>query len=471
MSRLKPATALAEYRGVALGDKRLDERLQRIVPRLLAAPGDSFPEQMESDADQEGLYRFLANPRVTLDALLAPHQAQTLKRIEGRPLVRIVHDTTVFAFDGEREGLGAFVGGGDRKGFLAHFALALSADELRLPLGVLGVRHFTNTHKLQGMTESQKQTAFRHTPRNEKKSSRWEKLALEADAMLPAGAEAIHLMDQEADDYSVFSALLAKKCRFVIRVESVRMTAEKIPTGVLLAREPARFFRNVPIASRSRKQATRQHPARTERLAELHVRASTITLLRQQAARDAEMPELSLQALHVFEPSPPPDEDAVEWMLFTSEPVGSLDEIQAVVDHYRARWVIEEYFKALKTGCAFEKRQLCSLDGLLRALGLFVPLAWTLLTMRNLARDEPTRDAREVFTSDQLRLLGALLQKRRRSFAEAPTIRDAMLGIAALGGHIKNNGDPGWMVLGRGFRRFHEAEEVWTIMAERSDQS
>ena len=74
--------------------------------------------------------------------------------------------------------------------------------------------------------------------------------------------------------------------------------------------------------------------------------------------------------------------------------------------------------------------------------------------MRNLARDEPTRDAQEVFTSDQLRLLRALLKKRRRSLAEAPTIRDAMLGIAALGGHIKNNGDPGWMVLGRGFRRF-----------------
>jgi hypothetical protein len=42
--------------------------------------------------------------------------------------------------------------------------------------------------------------------------------------------------------------------------------------------------------------------------------------------------------------------------------------------------------------------------------------------------------------------------------------------VAALGGHIKNNGDPGWMVLGRGFRRFAEAEEVWQAMRE-YDQS
>ena len=142
-----------------------------------------------------------------------------------------------------------------------------------------------------------------------------------------------------------------------------------------------------------------------------------------------------------------------------------------MVDHYRSRWVIEEYFKALKTGCAFEKRQLCTLDGLLRALGIFVPMAWTLLTLRSLGRNEPTRDAREIFSDKQLHLLRVLLTQRRRSLVAQPTTRDAMLGIAALGGHIKNNGDPGWMVLGRGFRRFYEAEEVWTLAITRSDQS
>jgi len=59
-------------------------------------------------------------------------------------------------------------------------------------------------------------------------------------------------------------------------------------------------------------------------------------------------------------------------MLFTSEVVERLEDATAVVDHYRARWIIEEYFKALKTGCGFEKRQLTSLLGLLRALALFI---------------------------------------------------------------------------------------------------
>jgi hypothetical protein len=35
-----------------------------------------------------------------------------------------------------------------------------------------------------------------------------------------------------------------------------------------------------------------------------------------------------------------------------------VDQVAAVVDHYRGRWTIEEFFKAIKTGCALEARQL-----------------------------------------------------------------------------------------------------------------
>ncbi len=153
-------------------------------------------------------------------------------------------------------------------------------------------------------------------------------------------------------------------------------------------------------------------------------------------------------------------------MLFTNEKIDTPEEIEAVVDHYRARWLIEEYFKALKTGCAIEKRQLCSYEGLVRALAFFVPVAWTLLSLRTLGRETTPRPATELFSNDQLRLLRAMLEKRRRQLPTNPTVRDAMLGIAALGGHIKNNGDPGWQVLGRGLRRFKEFEQGWNLAKE-----
>src|SRR5258708_4575351 len=96
---------LEEYAGVCFGDARLDRRLRRILPQLAAAPGDSFPEQMQSEADQEATYRFFANERVTIEALLQGHRDKTLNRVAAHQLVRIVHDTTEFVFEGDREGL------------------------------------------------------------------------------------------------------------------------------------------------------------------------------------------------------------------------------------------------------------------------------------------------------------------------------------------------------------------------------
>jgi hypothetical protein len=466
MSPTNLSRVLGEYEAVDLGDSRLDDRLQKIIGQLATSPGQSFPEQMVNDADQEALYRFLRNPKVTVDALLAGHRVETLKRIDGRARVRILHDTSDFVFKGERDGEMPPVQK-EAKGFSGHFALAVAADESKEALGVLGLFTFFQKQQLKGLTETQKLARHMQTPRADKKSSRWEAQAIETEKYLSVGTRGIHVMDQEADDYSVFSALSVASLSFVIRVEPGRRTAENLQTAVALAVVPATLFREVVISSRSKAQATKQHPQRKTRIVKLSVRASTVTLNKTVAAHEAELESVTLNAVHVFEESPPDEETAIEWMLFTSEPVGTLAEIEAVVDHYRARWIIEEYFKALKSGCGFEKRQLCSYEGLLRALALMTPLAWTLLELRTLGRETTQRPATDVLSRDQLQLLRALLEKRRRKFPDNPTVRDAMLGIAGLGGHIKNNGDPGWQVLGRGFRRFLEAEEVWLLFKEK----
>ena len=46
---------LAGFDGESLGDARLDERLRRIVALVSADPGQSFPDQMASEADREAL--------------------------------------------------------------------------------------------------------------------------------------------------------------------------------------------------------------------------------------------------------------------------------------------------------------------------------------------------------------------------------------------------------------------------------
>lgn len=164
--------------------------------------------------------------------------------------------------------------------------------------------------------------------------------------------------------------------------------------------------------------------------------------------------------MYVREVDPPEPNSAVEWVLLTGEPIDTAEQLLRIVDFYRARWVIEELFKALKTGCSFEKRQLCTLHALSNALSTLLPLAWRLLLLRTEARERPDAPATAVLSPDELEVLRAA---SRKPLPEAPTVRDALLAIAALGGHLKRNGEPGWQTLGRGYDKLQTLTLGWRL--------
>jgi hypothetical protein len=156
-------------------------------------------------------------------------------------------------------------------------------------------------------------------------------------------------------------------------------------------------------------------------------------------------------------------------VLYTTEPIDSAEQLIAVDDHYRSRWLIEEFFKALKTGCSIEKRQLESYAALSLALAVFLPVAWRLLLARSLSRKVPDAPATIVATETQLHLL-----RHKLNLGALPeTAEQVTLAIAKLGGHLKRNGPPGWLTLGRGFESLLLMQAGWAaaIAAGRSDQS
>ena len=75
------------------------------------------------------------------------------------------------------------------------------------------------------------------------------------------------------------------------------------------------------------------------------------------------------------------------------------------VDWYQCRWLVEDYHQCLKSGCRIEQRQLQTVDGLMRLLGLLSPLAVRLLQVRALAREDPDRPAHEVIEPLMLAVL------------------------------------------------------------------
>jgi hypothetical protein len=137
-------------------------------------------------------------------------------------------------------------------------------------------------------------------------------------------------------------------------------------------------------------------------------------------------------------------------VLFTSEPIARKSDLERVVDLYRLRWLIEEFFKALKTGCSLERRQIESYDGFCKVLAILAPIACQLMWLRGKDRLHPDEPAHTVFTEVELEILHRA--RATRGMPKAKTVSDALLLLARLGGHLKNNGPPGWMTLGQGYQ-------------------
>lgn len=445
----------AEVVGVTLAnDPRLALRYAAMVQSIAVSPATSLPKLMSS-AELEAAYRFFSNPRVTPDEILSPHVAKTAKRCADQQRVLVVHDTTDFTYriDGERQGLGRSRKTADNT-FYGHFSLALSADGSRRPLGIAALMTWVRGKECSNLEHK-----------------RWLDQIEASQRTLEPGTHAIHVFDREGDDYHLFAELLAKDIHFVARASANRWTVdddgvrEKLKTALATVDHVAE--REAPIArrpkSRSRTKA-QTHPARAARVAKLCVSSTQLSLVRpanyglSKYPTRGELPKtLTVNVVRVWEPDPP-DDVPVEWILYTNEPVGTADEMLAIVDHYRARWTIEEYFKALKTGCAFERKQLQDYESLVNLLAVFAPIAYHVLLLRSQARATPDAPASNVVDQDELDVLRAL---GRRPLSASPTVREVMLAIAALGGHIKYAPDPGWLTLSRGYAELATLTRGW----------
>lgn len=451
-------TLALELAEADLGDTRLDRRLVLLATSLADRAAESFPKALD-DAELEAAYRFFGNERVTPEAILAPHFRQSAKRSSQHDDILVVHDTTQFEFGGDspREGLGRLVNPG--QGFFGHIALAISADGVREPLGLLSVE---TLFRLDKPTPREK----RRPSDNRGESERWRRGIENAEQLLDGKTRAIHVMDREADSYLILSALTEASRSFVIRAfqDRVLVGVDDEHLREVAKKAKRSFEREVPLSRRPHHTGAigKRHPARQGRIAKLSFSATRVEIPRTIKAKSG--PEsIQINVVYVVERKPPKGEPPVEWFLLTDLPISNDEEIAFIVDCYRGRWTVEEYFKALKTGCQYEKRQLESAHSLLNALAVLAPVAWRLLLLRHLARHAPESPASAALTSSQLAVLHAVA---KRPISARPTVKEAMLAIAGLGGHLPRNGDPGWLVLGRGMHDLLLLELGWRARGE-----
>ena len=96
-------------------------------------------------------------------------------------------------------------------------------------------------------------------------------------------------------------------------------------------------------------------------------------------------------------------------------------------------------------------------------LAIETAVAWRMLLVRWLARNIPEEPAGNVLNPTQLLILKEFFRKKKRNVMETVTAEYVLCGIAEFGGHIRNNGPPGWLVLRRGFEKLFLMEQGWEL--------
>jgi hypothetical protein len=456
--------------------KRLQERFIRIVETMSSLPEKSFPQMTRSVGELVALYRFLGNFQVTPDKILEPHVLATCERADRLGLILVVHDTSGISYGGQgtRQGLGPLNDGGH--GYYLHGSLAVSADGLRVPLGVL---------RFEALVRKALQKKGKK-PKNSRKKDpdsafeRWWRGVEHSEQLFEGSAtELLHVMDREGDDFVLEARMLGADKRFVIRSSFDRLlslTPQEKKDGAArklreaLAEAEVVFEREVELSPRKEDRSAEKrktYPARAARIAKLCAAARRVSIGRPNGLGSIDggsVPRsLELNVVRVWEVEAPEGVEPLEWYLLTSEPIETLEQILQIVDWYRARWIIEEFWKALKTGCSIEKRQLESKEALLNALAVFLPIACRMLLLRSLARSTPAWPATVVLSPTQIHILRTMRPKA--ALSPQPSIGEALLAVASLGGHLKHNGDPGWLVIGRGFEKIVIVEEYLASIA------
>lgn len=447
---IDPRALVAEVVRSNFADERLNRRLGKVVAVLAKDPRKSLPKCFDS-AGLEAAYRFFGNHRVTHGGILKNHFETTRTRCEEQNDYLIAHDSTSFSYryDGERAGLARAQKTSPRsnQSFHAHLSLVVTDDEARRPLGVAAFKTWARGPVRSG-TECQ----------------RWEEQMREASARLGGARHAIHLADREADDYEMFCSLQRDGIRFVVRCLTNRLLEDgSRKLHDVFANILPTIEREIPLERRTQRRTAilrKIHPARDRRVAKLSVAGARVELKRPGNKKHSPLPAtLAINVVRVWEVDPPEGAEPVEWYLYTSEPIDTPEQQLAAVDRYRARWRIEELFKAIKSGCNFESKQLQDYEGLVNLLAIFVPIACRLLLIRSEAAREPEQPALTIVDADELAVLRTL---GRRKLSAEPSAREVYLAIAELGGYIRYaKHDPGWQTLAAGYEQLETLTLGW----------
>lgn len=460
------------FGGCELGDARRTRRLVKVAGQCAAHAGEAPTRACCGDsAANEGAYRLLRNDAVAPEAIAEGGFQATAEAARGCEELLAVEDTTTLSYaHAVVEQLGDLGGKakGHKRGFWVHSVLLLDANSERT-VGLVEQQRWCRSRESRGQRHLRRERAY-----EDKESFKWQRAS---ECMAERLGETMHrtisVCDREADVYRYLRYKQDAKQRFVVRAAWERCVHEEGESVfAALERAPVLGEHTVVLPQRGGKHARRARKARLE------VRAARVIL--RAPRREPGLGALEVNVVWACEPSPPQGEEALQWLLFTSEPIDTLEAAVRVLGYYALRWRIEDFHKAWKSGAKVEQRRMQSAANLERMAVILGFIAVRLLQLREVlevprpvsdkaqapGRAAPKISCAGVLDEAEWRVLW-MTDKGKAPPKEAPSLRYAYEALARLGGWLdtKGTGRAGWEAMWHGWFRLQERVDGY-LMAQ-----
>jgi hypothetical protein len=135
-----------------------------------------------------------------------------------------------------------------------------------------------------------------------------------------------------------------------------------------------------------------------------------------------------------------------------------------VIRYYTVRWMIEIYFRTLKSGCRIEERRFETLPRMLACTAIYMIVAWRTLYVCRVGRSCPEVDCEMIFDPAEWQSVWSVTHRGEPLPSKPPPLSMMVRLIASLGGYVDrpNRLDPpGVETVWKGLQRMRDLAWGW----------
>ena len=470
-------------------DQRLTDRCVNIAEAVMTHLNNFIAGLYSNMSAVIAAYRFLQSEKTSFNSVTETHRNNTFESImqlgkqaqaagEKKPIVLLVGDTSEvnFGYGRKIKGAGPIGEHNKGKGFVYHANLAFDYTAKQI-LGLISAMIKNRTPRPKQKNGSEL-SSYQRALIPDRESALWIDSKKGLKPLLDL-VELVCVNDRGADFYEHYHLLFSEGLSFVIRAaQKDRVIAppenpeQRIHLYEYICNQPVQGEQTIEVTGqivKNKKQPYRKSP--------LLIRFGSFLLLPSAVATkslgiDKQEP-FKVNFIHIQEDSsrsvdangkPCEVKEQIEWILLTNRPVTSVDEALEIRNMYQSRWMIEEYFCALKSGCGLEDSRLENADSLKTLCGFYSVCAVFLLSLKYLQNINPDTDVYKIIPKEWI----IVLQKKVGVKYPVKTVRDFYIGVAKLGGYLNRKSDapPGWKRIWNGFNELLPLVEGYKLAME-----